>query len=784
MTHNGLSIPKPLPALLRCALIVCAAATVTADTFYVNANDGNDAWNGRCQTWDGGNCGPKQSISAALALATHGDTVLVADGLYTGSDNKFLSFSGYTIELRSENGPENCIINCEGDGGAFIFSNGETAEARLDGFTITGGFMPVGAGIRCDFANPTIANCIITGNSAGGDGGGVSCAGSYPLLLNCRIVNNSAGGSGGGIYGYISGFKLINCTITGNSASDDGGGLYVRTGNPVVLNTTFTENYAAGSGGGAYVEYNGPVFANVSFTGNSAQLGGGIHLQHANAVIINCTFHGNRATIRGGGLLANFYGGSQLHNAILWDNSAPFGPQISVTYWSSLTVSYSHAQGGQDNVHVANDGVLYWDAGNASDDPLFTLPGYWDNNGTPENPNDDAWIEGDYRLLPGSTCIDSGNNDELPSDSLDIDSDGNISELLPLDLAQTPRRTQDLATEDTGVGDPPLVDRGAFEYHADCNGNQILDFLDIADGYSTDLNANTVPDECETMLMLDTGGQCNGDLLLVDLAMAYAQEPIVGGQFFLEFDTTRLALLDIEPGDANRDDPTNPFEREILEFTDHEAGQIDYMVGIADGESGTTNDVVLATAIFQVLVTECTAEDLVAFRANFPTTRLSGELGTPIVPDPVGMPLTTLDLAPPTLSLPPDVDITWCDPSDPIYTGQATATDNCDPNPNVTYEDAVQDDTIFRTWQATDACGNTATAVQAIYVDPCGPVGDINCDCQINATDFLLLLDCLTGPDIPFQEGCAPADLDNDGDVDLLDFALLQRLPTAAAAAR
>jgi hypothetical protein len=31
-------------------------------------------------------------------------------------------------------------------------------------------------------------------------------------------------------------------------------------------------------------------------------------------------------------------------------------------------------------------------------DPCFVDPGYWDPNGTPEDPNDDFWVDGDYHL--------------------------------------------------------------------------------------------------------------------------------------------------------------------------------------------------------------------------------------------------------------------------------------------------------------------------------------------------------------------------------------------------
>jgi hypothetical protein len=64
--------------------------------------------------------------------------------------------------------------------------------------------------------------------------------------------------------------------------------------------------------------------------------------------------------------------------------------------------------------------------GNVDVDPCFVDPGYWDANGTPEDPNDDVWVTGDYHLKSQaghwdrasetwvrddvtSLCIDGGN---------------------------------------------------------------------------------------------------------------------------------------------------------------------------------------------------------------------------------------------------------------------------------------------------------------------------------------------------------------------------------------
>jgi len=60
------------------------------------------------------------TIQVAIDAAKTGDTVWVADGTYTGTGNKNLSWSGKHITVRSVNGSENCIIDCEGSKGVLF----------------------------------------------------------------------------------------------------------------------------------------------------------------------------------------------------------------------------------------------------------------------------------------------------------------------------------------------------------------------------------------------------------------------------------------------------------------------------------------------------------------------------------------------------------------------------------------------------------------------------------------------------------------------------------------
>jgi hypothetical protein len=75
---------------------------------------------------------PFDAIQEGIDAAVDGDTVLVADGTYRHAGNKNLNFNGKAIAVRSENGPLNCVIDCDQDGRGFYFHNGETVDATVD----------------------------------------------------------------------------------------------------------------------------------------------------------------------------------------------------------------------------------------------------------------------------------------------------------------------------------------------------------------------------------------------------------------------------------------------------------------------------------------------------------------------------------------------------------------------------------------------------------------------------------------------------------------------------
>jgi parallel beta-helix repeat protein len=249
------------------------------------------------------------TIQAGIDTCVDGDTVLVADGNYTGDGNRDIDFTGKAIVVKSENGPEMTIINCGGSiieaHRGFHFHSGEDSNSVVQGFTIQNGYAYYdGGGIYCSSSSPTIMNNTITGNFAGdpmglGFGGGISCQGSSsPIITGNTITGNTSYDQGGGILVYSGSFPTItDNTITGNSADYDGGGISCWTNtSPTITNNTISENSTVfGYGGGIFCHGSSATVEGNIITGNDANYGGGGINFRSNSplIIIGNTITGN-----------------------------------------------------------------------------------------------------------------------------------------------------------------------------------------------------------------------------------------------------------------------------------------------------------------------------------------------------------------------------------------------------------------------------------------------------------------------------------------------------------
>jgi len=283
------------------------------------------------------------TIQMAIDASARGDIVLVAPGVYTGDGNRDIDFKGKAITVRSEAGPRTCIINCQGspqeNHRGFYFHSNEGVDSVLEGFMVTGGYRDDyhAAAIECSFSGPRIVNCIIGANTG-------SVNGLYSGLM-IGLWNSDA--------------VISNCLICGNrgNAIDCGGHGY-------------TEEY--------------PRLSNCTIVGNQGLAvysnGGG---RKEKICLTNCIVANNRPR----------------HFSI--------GTQV---YIGGCTMQPGCIEIGIRNCCIEDDPnaifVEYWSnplqppVGSVvvRANPQFAKLGYWDPNGTPANPYDDFWVDGDYHL--------------------------------------------------------------------------------------------------------------------------------------------------------------------------------------------------------------------------------------------------------------------------------------------------------------------------------------------------------------------------------------------------
>ncbi|MBA7602614.1 hypothetical protein ES703_09710 [subsurface metagenome] len=405
-----------------------ALAQAPSETLFVDDNALNDPGPGDPAISDplenGSAEHPFDAIQEAIDVAISGRTVIVLPGNYTGNGNRDIDFGGKAMTLRSTdpNDPNIVAATVIDAGGTeaehhrgFYFHSGETNASGLHGLTITNGNANYGGGMCNDSSSPTVTNCTFSGNSAVYHGGGMCNYCSGPTLTNCTFSGNSARW-GGGMYNYYSNDyygipTLTNCVFRGNSAGSDGGGMHNYHSEPVLTNSTFSRNSAdsRGDGGGVFNQNSSPTLTNCTFSGNLAGGGGGMYDRSSSATLTNCILWGNMST-DGMGETAQLQTDSET-------------PAINYCCIQGLT----GALGG---------------TGNIGDDPLFVHAGGTDRLLGTEDDN--------LRLLPGSPCIDAGDNSAVPP-------------LLLTDLDLEPRFTDDPDTPDTGNGTPPIVDMGAYE---------------------------------------------------------------------------------------------------------------------------------------------------------------------------------------------------------------------------------------------------------------------------------------------------------------------------------
>jgi hypothetical protein len=433
------------------------------------------------------------TVQEGIDAAAAGDKVIVRDGIYPLDAP--LDYKGKAITVKSENGPENCILDGQQKTRVVYFHSGETSDSVLSGFVIRNGLAnnpaDKGGGILCDSSSPTISNCKIVANKvyqsywggAASYGGGIYSSASSAIIVNCMIAGNSAEAYadsghhsysyGGGIYCYGGSPQIENCEVSGNKTISGGGGthsygggIYFQASSPYILNPKISNNTISASshslGGGIYSTSSFPSIVNGIINTNSSQSGAAIYFESSSGSLTNCTVLRNTATAAGGAGTGLYCANSspKIINSILWENNAS---EIAKDDTSDPAVTYSDVYGGYDGT------------GNIDANPFFK------NIGT-----------GDFHPNATSPCIDTGDNDapEIPGK----DKDGKprlVNKIVDMGVYefQKPPVISSF-TADVTSGPPPLA--VAFTCKATVPEAKIVKYQwDFGDGSSIETKTGT-----------------------------------------------------------------------------------------------------------------------------------------------------------------------------------------------------------------------------------------------------------------------------------------------------
>lgn len=134
----------------------------------------------------------------------------------------------------------------------------------------------------------------------------------------------------------------------------------------------------------------------------------------------------------------------------------------------------------------------------------------------------------------------------------------------------------------------------------------------------------------------------------------YPSDPVVGAQFFLQYDTTRLTY---QGATGYTTDPMFPLI--VLNNYNLGAGTIDFACGVLGGGPGASAPNHIVTLHFTRVGEACASDNLnlVTFRPHVPPTRLSSDsFGALDIPTSfIDLQPFTIDVTPPVIACPPNV---------------------------------------------------------------------------------------------------------------------------------
>jgi len=240
-------------------------------TYYVDANNGNDLWDGSTDVVPTPEQqllvpipGPKKTLAAAVKDRTSGDVVIAMPGVYKeGVSNPEAIGTATTLNrvtvpkgvtLQSRDGRDTTfIVGAKSDApdatAAGLGTNATrcvSASGTVRGFTITGGCTFTGSIYGGGINGGTIIDCVVTNNVCSGRGGGINGGTSVNCIFRKNSAATGSNANSGTFYncyfGDVQAYQgnYYHCTFDANSYPRQG-----KTYNSLILGTGSSSNGSA-----------------------------------------------------------------------------------------------------------------------------------------------------------------------------------------------------------------------------------------------------------------------------------------------------------------------------------------------------------------------------------------------------------------------------------------------------------------------------------------------------------------------------------------------------------
>ena len=265
--------------------------------------------------------------------------------------------------------------------------------------------------------------------------GGIGANEAVIDMDHCVVAGNVTEEYGGGIYAYYSNISLVSCTIRGNEAERYAGGILVR-GRPASLSDCLLEKNI---GGGFEIRSSSATLTNCVIRENTATSGhsvaaAGVSCHGGRATLVGCEITDNTNASYGGGVGVESGSSLEMIRCLIARNSADNGAALWMEgVWNdpgTLPVSATLTQC-TITEHLGFRAVSLFDASlrlegcivyELAPNPVSVTYSKFDaqyscvwGTSTPDdqgninaNPRFTNPAHGDYSLLGGSPCIDTG----------------------------------------------------------------------------------------------------------------------------------------------------------------------------------------------------------------------------------------------------------------------------------------------------------------------------------------------------------------------------------------